>query len=131
MIGLVKSRMGAVAWGLWPTPRFPSPLISRVEGRRAGVARGSRPTPRLQPLHVARNVRISRIARPHLLHAKSLCDLLLFGLQYLDADEGSNYEAQRLGPPLKVGEDALAILLLIVVGARIPVAHSVPKGVVE
>ena len=22
-----KSRMGAVAWGLWPTPRFPSPLI--------------------------------------------------------------------------------------------------------
>jgi hypothetical protein len=24
---LVESRMGAVAWGLWPTPRFPSPLI--------------------------------------------------------------------------------------------------------
>jgi hypothetical protein len=23
----VGSRMGAVAWGLWPTPRFPSPLI--------------------------------------------------------------------------------------------------------
>jgi hypothetical protein len=23
----VESRMGAVAWGLWPTPRFPSPLI--------------------------------------------------------------------------------------------------------
>src|SRR5260370_28823621 len=26
-IHLVESRMGAVAWGLWPTPRFPSPLI--------------------------------------------------------------------------------------------------------
>ena len=25
--GSVESRMGAVAWGLWPTPRFPSPLI--------------------------------------------------------------------------------------------------------
>src|SRR5713226_2553685 len=24
---LVESRMGAVAWGLWPTPRFPSPLV--------------------------------------------------------------------------------------------------------
>ncbi|MET4071565.1 hypothetical protein ABID58_006379 [Bradyrhizobium sp. S3.2.6] len=24
---MVESRMGAVAWGLWPTPRFPSPLI--------------------------------------------------------------------------------------------------------
>src|SRR5215813_3780152 len=24
---LVESRMGAVAWGHWPTPRFPSPLI--------------------------------------------------------------------------------------------------------
>src|SRR5229473_3595224 len=23
----VESRMGAVAWGLWPSPRFPSPLI--------------------------------------------------------------------------------------------------------
>ena len=23
----VESKMGAVAWGLWPTPRFPSPLI--------------------------------------------------------------------------------------------------------
>jgi hypothetical protein len=22
-----ESRMGAVAWGRWPTPRFPSPLI--------------------------------------------------------------------------------------------------------
>src|ERR1700716_2805027 len=27
MSELVESRMGAVAWGLWPTPRFPSPLI--------------------------------------------------------------------------------------------------------
>src|SRR5262249_60788326 len=24
---MVESRMGAVAWGLWPTPRFPSPLV--------------------------------------------------------------------------------------------------------
>jgi hypothetical protein len=27
MITLVESKMGAVAWGLWPSPRFPSPLI--------------------------------------------------------------------------------------------------------
>ena len=25
---VVESRMGAVAWGLWPTPRFPSPRSS-------------------------------------------------------------------------------------------------------
>jgi hypothetical protein len=37
--GSVESRMGAVAWGLWPTPRFPSPLISRVEDWRAGLGR--------------------------------------------------------------------------------------------
>ena len=24
---MVESRMGAVAWGQWPAPRFPSPLI--------------------------------------------------------------------------------------------------------
>src|SRR5713226_5383386 len=35
----VESRMGAVAWGLWPSPRFPSPLISRVEDWRAGLGR--------------------------------------------------------------------------------------------
>ena len=27
MTVVVESRMGAVAWGQWPTPRFPSPLI--------------------------------------------------------------------------------------------------------
>jgi hypothetical protein len=27
----VESRMGAVAWGLWPTLRFPSPLIKPDE----------------------------------------------------------------------------------------------------
>src|SRR5437764_118730 len=26
-VGMVESRIGAVAWGLWPTPRFPSPLV--------------------------------------------------------------------------------------------------------
>src|SRR5260370_2162869 len=56
--------MGAVAWGLWPTLRFPSPLIGRVEDWRAGLGRSlgsllSRPfvcecptistMPRLQP----------------------------------------------------------------------------------
>jgi hypothetical protein len=41
------------------------------------------------------------------------------------------YEAERFGPALKVSENALAVLLLIVVGARIPVAHAVPEGVVE
>jgi hypothetical protein len=44
---------------------------------------------------------------------------------------GLQYEAQRFGPALKVCEDAVAILLLIVVGAWIPVAHAVPDGVVE
>src|SRR2546423_13607721 len=28
--GMVESRIGAVAWGLWPTPRFLSPLIELV-----------------------------------------------------------------------------------------------------
>jgi len=51
--------------------RFPSPLISRVEGWRAGVARSPDPHHVSSPLHVARNVRISRIARPHLLHANA------------------------------------------------------------
>src|SRR5450755_1735351 len=69
--GWVESRMGAVAWGLWPTLRFPSPLISRVEGWGAGVARSPDPHHVSSPLPVARNVRISRIARPHLLHAKA------------------------------------------------------------
>ena len=36
---LVESRMGAVAWGHWPTPRFPSPLIGRVGDWRAGLGR--------------------------------------------------------------------------------------------
>jgi hypothetical protein len=31
MSEMVESRMGAVAWGLWPTPRFPSPLIKPDE----------------------------------------------------------------------------------------------------
>ena len=44
-----KSRMGAVAWGLWPTPRFPSPLISRVEGWRADSVRDTSTVPRFQP----------------------------------------------------------------------------------
>src|SRR5712691_12503083 len=47
------------------------------------------------------------------------------------ARNGLQYEAERLGPPLKVGEDAVAILLLIVVGARIPVTHAMPEGVVK
>src|SRR5215208_2245947 len=38
---VVESRMGAVTWGLWPTSRFPSPLIGRVEDWRAGLGRCS------------------------------------------------------------------------------------------
>src|ERR1700693_5140078 len=26
-VGMVESRMGAVAWGLWPAVRYPSPLV--------------------------------------------------------------------------------------------------------
>src|SRR5215468_8757746 len=53
--GEVESRMGAVAWGLWPTLRFPSPLIEPdvpISGirlsdwfhrkARAGAVRGRR-----------------------------------------------------------------------------------------
>src|SRR5712672_2099764 len=50
-----------------PWLRFHIPLIGRVEGWRAG-----RPLDRAtfsSPLHVARSMRISRTARPHLLHA--------------------------------------------------------------
>src|SRR3982075_1831412 len=84
---MVESRCGAVALGrtyllpplssggasmVPPWLRFHIPLIGRVEGWRAGVARGPDPHHVSSPLHVARNVRISRIARPHLLHAKAL-----------------------------------------------------------
>ena len=83
---MVESRCGAVALGrtyllpplssggalvVPPWLRFHIPLIGRVEGWRAGVARGLDPRHVSSPLHVARNVRISRIARPHLLHAKA------------------------------------------------------------
>ena len=47
------------------------------------------------------------------------------------ARNGVQHEAQRFGPTLKVGEDAVAILLFILVGTWIPVAHAVPKCVVE
>src|SRR5262245_64519218 len=30
MTAVVESRMGAVAWGLWPTPRFPSRSSNRT-----------------------------------------------------------------------------------------------------
>jgi hypothetical protein len=46
-----------------PWLRFHIPLIGRVEGWRAGVARGPDQHHVSSPLHVARNVRISRIAR--------------------------------------------------------------------
>src|SRR5262245_2893015 len=36
---VVELKMGAVAWGLWPAPRFPSPLIGRVGDWRAGLGR--------------------------------------------------------------------------------------------
>ena len=67
-------------------PRFHTPLIGRVEAgapvyvevwvpcclalSSASVPL-SRPCHVSSPLHVARNVRISRIARPHLLHANA------------------------------------------------------------
>jgi hypothetical protein len=83
----VESRCGAVALGrtylfpplssggalvVPPWLRFHIPLIGRVEGCGAPVWPGG-PDPHhvSSPLHVARNVRISRIARPHLLHAKA------------------------------------------------------------
>lgn len=40
-------------------------------------------------------------------------------------------EAQRFGPALKVGEDAAAMLLLIVIRAGVSIVHAVPEGVVE
>jgi hypothetical protein len=44
---------------------------------------------------------------------------------------GLQHEAQRLRPALKIGEDAAAVLLLILAGARVLVAHAVPECVVE
>jgi hypothetical protein len=49
-------------------------------GSRAGApvwAGGPDPHHVSSPLHVARNVRISRIARPHLLHANAMGPILL------------------------------------------------------
>jgi hypothetical protein len=44
---------------------------------------------------------------------------------------GLQHEAQRFGPALKVGEDATAVVLLILVGTWILVAHAVPECVEE
>ena len=65
MSQMVESRMGAVAWGLWPTLRFPSPLISRVEGWRAGVARSPDPhhvSTTTRGRHVSRDIDTGRVA---------------------------------------------------------------------
>ena len=97
----VESECGAVAVGrtyllpplssggaslVRPWLRFHTPLIGRVEDWRAGLGRSlfpllARPfvcecpsisaVPRFQPLRVARSVRISRTARPHLLRLKA------------------------------------------------------------
>lgn len=47
------------------------------------------------------------------------------------ARNGLQDKAQRFGPALKVSKDAAPILLLILVGTWIPVAHAVPECVVE
>jgi hypothetical protein len=82
----VESRCGAVAVG-WaylfpplssggaslvrPWLRFHTPLIGRVEDWRAGRPRHPDRVHVSSPLHVARSMRISRTARPHLLHAEA------------------------------------------------------------
>ena len=84
--GLVESGMGAVAWGLWPSPRFPSLLIGRVGDWRAGLGRSlcsllprpfgcevSQQFDRAyvsSPRHVERSVRISRTTLTCLLRLK-------------------------------------------------------------
>ena len=63
--------MGAVAWAYGQRSVF-TPRSS--VGSRAGApvwSGGPDPHHVSSPLHVAHNVRISRIARPHLLHAKA------------------------------------------------------------
>src|ERR1700676_1846301 len=84
--GRVESRRGAVALGrtyllpplssggasmVPPWLRFHIPLIGRVGAGAPVWPRGPDPHHVSSPLHVARNVRISRIARPHLLRAKA------------------------------------------------------------
>jgi hypothetical protein len=64
-------RLLPVPYWLGPWLRFQSPLVSRVEDWRASPAEILRPFHVSSPLHVARNVRISRIARPHLLRAEA------------------------------------------------------------
>src|SRR5271167_535585 len=54
-----------------PGEFHPQALLGRVEDWRAGRPWYSRPFHVSSPLYVARNVRISRIARPHLLHAEA------------------------------------------------------------
>jgi len=49
----------------------PSALTGRVEDWRAGKAKASWPRHVSSPLHVARSMRISRTARPHLLRLKA------------------------------------------------------------
>src|SRR5262245_8791530 len=91
---LVESRMGAVAWGLWPTPRFPSPLIKpdvpisgiRLSGwlhreARDGAARGRRwrhrtPRPRCMTSNVNRRLRgpLLLLPRPTPAVTTACCD---------------------------------------------------------
>ena len=86
MAVMVESGMGAVAWGLWPSPRFPSLLIGRVGDWRAGLGRSlcsllprpfgcevSQHRDRAyvsSPRHVERSVRISRSTLSCLLRPK-------------------------------------------------------------
>src|SRR5271169_2775482 len=57
--------------GGWCTPRSDRLVSSRVEDWRAGLVKSLRPYHVSSPLHVARSMRVSRTARPHLLRVEA------------------------------------------------------------
>jgi len=84
----------------------------------------------------ARDEPVAFKPRPHKVFAEPISPALGGGLPKKQpfigvARNGLQDKAQRFGPALKVSEDAAAILLLILVGSWIPVAHAMPECVVK
>lgn len=87
----VESRMGAVAWGLWPTPRFPSPLI------KPGVPiSGTRLSDRLHRRAHNRRPIYAGVARRHLGPVTRLRQTIQLSL--MDPDRSWCLQAHRQSP---------------------------------
>src|SRR5882757_8663572 len=99
-----------------------------LRARTPGIIAGRRDTERVaQDRHRVVGAAIFDEAESHFGTPAKIAIDFLRNSRIDGARNGLQHEAQRFGAPLEVGEDAVAILLLIVIGARIPVAHAMPK----